>query len=113
MARIFVWGFLLGPIAISMILAAIFGFESSVENCISPWYFLDPIVTFAIQLFSICSHEKPDLDMFGFKIFGSIEPTFGLYCGVITAQILVIGTINVAIDNYIRNGYRRRGGTEG
>ena len=48
MAMIYTLGLLFCPIAISMIFAAIFGFDSSVANCISPWYFIDPIMTFAI-----------------------------------------------------------------
>ena len=113
MALIYSLGLLFGPIAISMIFAAIFGFDSSVSNAISPWYFIDPILTFAIQLYGICCRGKPDLDDFSIKIFGSLEPSLGLYCAVILTQTLIVGTINVCLDMYIRNGYRRTGGTEG
>ena len=85
MAMIYTLGMLFCPIAISMIFAAIFGFDSSVANCISPWYFIDPIMTFAIQLYSICCTGKPDLDDLSIKLFGSIEPNLGIYCGVMLA----------------------------
>lgn len=51
MALIYVLGLFIGPIALSMILAAIIGFDSSLSNCISPWYFIDPVITFAMTLF--------------------------------------------------------------
>ena len=113
MALIFVLGMLFGPIAISMIFAAIFGFDDSVSSAISIWYFIDPIVTFVLQLFTICCTGKPDLDSYKINIFKTIEPTTGLYCGVMIAQIIVVTTINFVLDNYFRNKYRKRGGIDG
>ena len=85
MALIYTLGLLVCPLALSSIFGAIFGFDSSFSNAISPWYFIDPIMTFAIELYSICCRGKPDLDDFSIKIFGSIETSTGLYSGVIIA----------------------------
>ena len=81
-ALIYLLGLLFGPIAVSMGFAAIFGFDSSVSNAISVWYFIDPVMTFVIQLFTICCAGKPELEDFSIKIFVTIEPTLGLYCGI-------------------------------
>ena len=113
MALIYMLGMLVCPLALSSIFAAIFGFDSSFSKTVSPWYFIDPIMTFAIELYSICCRGKPDLDDLSIKIFGTIETSTGLYCGVIIAQSLVVGTINILLDMRIRNGYRSRGGHEG
>jgi len=113
MALIFTLGMLFGPIAISMIFAAIIGFDNSVSNALSVWYFIDPIVTFVIQLYTICCTGKPDLADFKINIFETIEPTTGLYCAVMICQIIVVTGINFFLDNYFRNKYRKRGGDDG
>ena len=102
---IYLLGLLFGPIAVSLGFAAIFGFDSSVSNAVSIWYFIDPVLTFVIQLYTICCTGKPELDDLSIKIFDSIEPTLGLYCGISLAQALVFFVANILIDTYIRNGY--------
>ena len=104
-AMIYLLGLLFGPIAVSLGFAAIFGFDSSVSNAVSIWYFIDPVLTFVIQLYTICCTGKPELDDLSIKIFDSIEPTLGLYCGISLAQALVFFVANILIDTYIRNGY--------
>jgi len=47
-ALICVLGLIFGPVAISLIFAAIFGFSSSVGNAISVWYFINPTLSFGI-----------------------------------------------------------------
>lgn len=113
MALIFVLGLLFCPIAVSLIFAAIFGFDSSVASAISIWYFIDPTLCFAIQLYGICCSGKPDLADLSIKIFGSIEPTLGLYIGVMCMQIIVIAGINLLVDSCIRNGYKKRNANSG
>lgn len=82
-AIIFSLVFLIAPISVSLIFAAIFGFDSSVGSALSIWYFVDPQLCFVIQLFSLCTYGNPDLANFQIKLFGSVELTTGLYCGVI------------------------------
>ena len=113
MALLFTFGLLFGPIAISLIFAAIFGFDSSVSNALSMWYFVDPVVCFVLQLFALCCHDKPDLDDFKINIFKTIEPTTGLYVGVMLAQLVIVCAINFGLDHYFRNKYRVRGGIDG
>ena len=48
MALIFVLGLIFAPIAISLILAAIFGFDSSLSSTISIWYWVNPQMCFII-----------------------------------------------------------------
>ena len=110
MALVFTFGLLMGPIAISLIFAAIFGFDSSVSNVISTWYFIDPILCFVLQLFSLCCVDKPYLEDFKLNIFETIEPSMGLYCGVIIAQTIFFGTANILIDTCLNNRYKKRGG---
>ena len=82
LAIIFLLGFLFGPIAISLILAAIIGFESSVSNTLSFWYFVDPTLCFMTQLYNLCVADKSFMENWQIKIFTTITPTTGLYCGV-------------------------------
>ena len=110
LALIFFLGLLLIPIALSCIFAAMFGFDNSIAKAISIWYWINPQCCFVIQLYALCCKGKSDLDQFAIKIFGTIEPTTGLYIGIIMLQIIIIAIVNVMIDMKIRNAHRRRGG---
>lgn len=112
-ALIFVLGFFIGPIAISMIFAAIFGFDSSVGDTVAIWFWFDPTLCFILQLYTLCCVGKPDLKDLRIKLFSSIEVTTGLYVGVILAQIVVLTVANIMIDRSLRNRYRVRGGADG
>ena len=48
LALIFTLGLFIGPIAISQICAAIFGYDSSLGASMSPWYVIDPVLTFIV-----------------------------------------------------------------
>ena len=115
LALIFTLGLFIGPIAISQICAAIFGYESSLGASMSPWYTIDPVLTFIVQLYTICNTGKTDKESLGeIKVFGMDDaPSTGLYCGIILCQILVIGSLNLCLDTYFRSKYRRTGGTDG
>ena len=112
MTLIFLLGFVMLPVAISMIFASFFGWEETIVDALSIWYFIDPIILFTAQLFLICCKGKPYLDDFEFEVFG-IKPTTGLYCALMILQTLAIGLLNVLFDYYCRNKYRSRGGTIG
>ena len=43
-----------------------------------------------------------------FKLFGSIEPSNGLFCGIILAQAIVFFLLNLAIDHFVMRGFSRR-----
>ena len=55
-------GFLVGPIVLSLIFAAILGFEHSISGALSVWYYIDPVVAFILTLYNQCCIGKPDLD---------------------------------------------------
>lgn len=112
-ALIFTLGLFFGPIAVSLIFAAIFGFDSSIGNALAPWYFIDPTLTFVIQLYGLCCHGKPNLDDLSIKLFGTIETTTGLYIGVILYQIVIYAALNIFIDMWIRSGYKKQDGRQG
>ena len=61
-ALIFVLGLLFLPIALSLIAAAIFGFDNSVGNAITVWYWVNPQICFCVQVYTLCSNGKPELD---------------------------------------------------
>ena len=115
LALIFTLGLFIGPIAISQICAAIFGYDNSLGASLSPWYIIDPVLTFIVQLYTICNTGKTDDESLGqIKVFGMDDaPSTGLYCGVIIFQILLIGGLNLCLDNYFRSTYKRTGGTDG
>jgi len=112
-ALIFFLVLLLIPIALSMIFAAIFGFSDSVGAALGFWYWIDPQVCFVIQLYTLCCLGKPDLDDFKITLSGGVEPTTGLYCGVILAQTILIFVLNIFIDRFLQNRHKRRGGRDG
>lgn len=100
--------FLLGPIAISLIGAAIFGFDSSLSGALSFWFYIDPIVCFTLQLYNLCCAEKSVMEDLTIKLNGGkTEITTGLYLGVISYQVVAIIIINVLIDTYKMNSYKR------
>ena len=115
LALIFTLGLFIGPVAISQICASIFGYTSSLGASLSPWYVIDPVLTFIVQLYTICNTGKSDDDSLGsIKVFGMDDaPPTGLYVGVIIAQTLGIAGLNLCLDNYFRSAYRRTGGTDG
>ncbi len=82
-ALIFVLGFIMAPIAISLIFAAIFGFDSSVGNALTFWYWFNPQMCFIIQLYSLCCYGNPDLADLSITLWGGIEASTGIYVGVI------------------------------
>jgi hypothetical protein len=43
-----------------------------------------------------------------FKLFGSIEPSNGFFCGIIIAQIIVFYLLNMLIDHFVMRGFSRR-----
>jgi hypothetical protein len=113
LAMIFLLGMLFGPIALSTIAAAIFGFDSSFSDTISIWYFIDPTLCFGLQLYTLCCIDKPDLVDLRLNLFGDIEPTTGLYCGVMFYQIVIFACINIFVDSWLMNRYKKRGGRTG
>jgi len=48
LALLFLLGLLIGPIAISLIFSAIFGWDQTIGNSLSIWYFIDPILCFIL-----------------------------------------------------------------
>jgi len=46
-------------------------------------------------------------------LYGHIELTTGLYCGVMTCQIVLFALINILLDTCLMNRYKKRGGYEG
>lgn len=113
MGLIFFLVLLLIPIGLSLMIAAIIGFNTSIAETLSIWYWINPQICFCIQLFTICCYEKPSLDKYEFKLFGTVQPTTDLYLGMISIQIVFVACLNIFIDYRIRNAHKRRGGEEG
>lgn len=108
-------GLLIFPFLLASIIGAIISgdFLEVFTNSISPWYFIDPLLTFAAQCYLVCIKDKEYMSDSGFKLFGGLEPSNGLYCGVMVAQTIFFFLLNVCLDSYIMHGYQRRSSHQG
>ena len=61
----------------------------------------------------MCIVEKKFLKDWEIYLYGHIELTTGLYCGVMTCQIVLFALINILLDTCLMNRYKKRGGYEG
>lgn len=107
----FILLFFLTPIIFAFIISGIVQsdpYMKSVTNTISPFYFFDSILTFGVELWFICVKDKPDMEDWTFKLFRTLEPTHGMYIGVILAQSVGFFIINVLVDSRVMYGYKRR-----
>ena len=84
---IFSLGLFTGPIVIASICSPIFGFSQSV----TPWYLVNPVITFIVQLYTICNTGKNAIETMGdVKVLGmDTPPSTSMFAGLIIAQTLI------------------------
>ena len=110
LSLIYVFGFFIGPIVGTSIIAGIVGEDQSAQDGFSFWFFFSPLITFSLVTQNICYKSNDEID--GFKVSGDIEADYKLALGVLSYQIVILFLINLLIDNCIRNSYKKRGGKD-
>ena len=100
------------PGIVTTIVAAIFKFENGYEESLYFWFFIDPVLAFVSTTFNFYTKSFADGD-FQIKMFGgdSINPLYTILALVI--QIILFFSVNVAIDSWLRNRWRKKGGKIG
>ena len=100
------------PVILTTIIAAFFKFENGFHQSLYFWFFLDPVLAFVATTFNFCTKSFADGEI-QIKMFGgdSINPLFTILALVI--QIVLFFSVNVAIDNWLRNRWRKKGGKVG
>ena len=112
LSLIYVFGFFIGPLVVTSILAGIFGDRegNSFQDGFSFWFFFSPLITFSLVIQNICYKSNDEID--GFKVSGDILADYKLAAGVLSYQIVILFIINLAIDHCLRNSYKKRGGRD-
>lgn len=108
-------GFLLFPLLISSLLGGFIAddFGKFFANAASPFYFFDPFITGPAQLYLTCINDSKYMSTWGFELFNSLDPSYGLYVGVMIAQFVVFFSLNLVIDTAVMNGYKKRSSHQG
>ena len=108
-------GFLMLPLLLASLLGGFIAddFGKFFANAASPFYFFDPFITGPAQLYLTCIDGNKYVDFPSFKLFGSLEATYGLYIGVMIAQFIFFFCLNLVIDTAVMNGYKKRSSHHG
>ena len=64
LSLIYIFGFIGAPAAVSLILSAIFDFESTMKTTMLIWYFTNPFYTFAMEIWNLCMRSDEKLEHF-------------------------------------------------
>lgn len=108
-------GLLMLPLLLSSLLGGFIAddFGKFFANAASPFYFFDPFITGPAQLYLTCIEDSKYMSDWGFKLFNSLDPTYGVYVGVMIAQFIVFFSLNLVIDTAVMNGYKKRSSHQG
>ena len=103
------------PVLLSSLLGGFIAddFGKFFANAASPFYFFDPFITSTAQLYLTCIDESEYMSDWGFKLFNSLDASYGLYIGVMIAQFIFFFSLNLVIDTAVMNGYKKRSSHQG
>lgn len=107
LSLIYTFGMFVGPLVITLIVAAFIDFENVWSAAISFWFFFSPFFTFLTYTLNICVRESVIEDVTFTVGANDTVVDLKIAAGVYLYQIIIIFAIVVLIDWQIGRSYKR------
>ena len=105
LSLIYMFGLFIGPLVLTIILAAVIDSEDSYQEAMEFWFWFSPFFTFLNYTHNI-TIRGTEIDDMSFKVAGEYEVDLKLAVGVYLYQIVIVFAIVVLVDWLLGRRYK-------